>query len=662
MCEDSREFMSVPGDPDRREDPDTSLSRRSFGGMLLAAAGSLGVTSMLGAAEAAHAAPATSADGLVPVANAMHIHTSFSEGPGSLGAQLSEAARNNIDVLWKTDHDWREIAHGAPQRISFTSLNKEDVSGRPLLWQPQVSGTLSEHAGGIVTSPVSPNDPSSTPGSLWIRATAAASSAAFRFYANFGSARVSQRTNLAGQSLQLDLYPTDADGTDSVLEVLITLSNHPPSGGRPAGRYQLSYRFGQRPAGYEAQQLLGIVHCPAVPNTWQQITVDPIADIRAIWPDLIAEDNALFELWLGAISQNGQTAEGYFDNLRFVRTRIAPDQVLATERSIKAAYAAQYPKLLMPRGREISYYERHLNAFGSDLIPDYSSTPKVWANDPGWTFSAAITMQLKQTGALVSLNHPFGTTISPPTDAASQNAALQRVFADLYTHAVCGVDILEVGYQQRGGVKVDKTVVSADISTHQRLWDMLSRNGFYLTGNGATDNHTGGVGSWRKEADRFVTYVWAKAITETDLLAGLTAGRAYVGELGSFAGSVDLLVDSVVPMGAVSVRPDLTSRTLRVIAAGLPANTAVRIVQGPVDHPGAATVDPGTVAVQTLPVSAFAGGGASVTLDTSRSCFVRVDVLSSAGRTIGFSNPIYLLHEPSVRPVPTARRAVDSRG
>jgi hypothetical protein len=333
-----------------------------------------------------------------------------------------------------------------------------------------------------------------------------------------------------------------------------------------------------------------------------------------------------------------------------------------TERSIKAAYASQFPDLLMPRGREISYYDRHLNAYGSDLIPDYSSTPNVWSNDPGWSFSSSITQQVKATGGLVSFNHPFGTGESAPTDATSQSAALQRVFQDLFTNGVCGVDILEVGYQQRGSMKVDKAVVSADIGTHQRLWDMLSRNGFYLTGNGATDNHTGGVGSWRKDANRFVTYVWAKAVTETDLLAGLRAGRAYVGELSSFTGSLDLLVDDVVPMGAVSVRPDLRTRTLRIFAARLPTNSAVRVVQGPVDHPGTATLDSGTVAVQTVPVSALANGSANVGLSTGRSSFVRLDVLSSGGRTIGFSNPIWLLKEPSVRPVPPARRSSDSRG
>src|SRR2546430_2284325 len=37
---------------------------------------------------------------------AMHVHSSFSEGTGSMQAQLAEATSAGVDVLWWTDHDW----------------------------------------------------------------------------------------------------------------------------------------------------------------------------------------------------------------------------------------------------------------------------------------------------------------------------------------------------------------------------------------------------------------------------------------------------------------------------------------------------------------------------------------------------------------------------
>jgi hypothetical protein len=658
MCEYDWATDATAGDPDVREDLAAALTRRHFGGLLIGAAGFATVGRMFQGATGAHAAPVVNAAGLTPVANAMHIHTSFSEGPGSLHAQLSEAARNNISVLWKTDHDWREVAHGAPQRISFTSLTKELIAGKPLVWQAKLSGTFAEHNGGIVTSPASPTDPNPTPGALWVRArSAGAAAAAHRYYANFNAPRQSQRTNLAGQSLHIDLYPTHADGTNSYLELLMSVSYHPASGGRPAGRYQLSYRFGQRAPGYDKQQLLGIVYRNVTPGHWQQVTVDPVSDIRALWPDLVAEDNNLFDFWLGATSQNTTLTEGYFDNLQFTRTATRPDQVLTIEHTIKAAYASLYPNIQLPRGREISFYQQHLNGYGAALIPDYSATPNVFPHDPGWTASTQITQQLHAAGALVSFNHPFGTGLNPPTDAASQAAALLRVFSDLYTNAVCGADILEVGYQQRGDMKINTTVVSADIGTHQELWDMLSRNGFYLTGNGVSDNHGGTAGSWSKEADRFITYTWAKSTSETDQLTALAAGRVYVGELASFSGLLDLLIDDTVPMGAVSIKPSVTTRQLRIIATGLPTGSVVQLLQAPVDYPGIATVSSAKHILQTLPASAFTTGSTTTTIDTHRSSFIRLNVLNSTGRTIAFSNPIWLLSETSRRPIPTARLA-----
>lgn len=664
-----------------------TIDRREFTGLLVKAAAAATVAGAarvvpagVSRAETAQLSPARSYDGLYPFANAMHIHSSFSEQHASLEAQVSEAAANNkasrivnpgTFVLWETEHDWREIAHAAPTHIAFSSLTHELVAGKAVIWQQEsdaseasAGGRLARSSFEIVTTPVSPYDATSGRGSLHLMAQGATvPQISVLAYPNFSAGRISQRTNLAGQTLSIDVLAVQADGTNTYLELRLALSYRPSLNGRPAGQYMLSYRFGATPPRYQSTQILGIVHKQVTPGSWQQVPIDPISDIRQLWPDVIAEDNSLQDLWLGATSINSRVSEGYFGNLTFKRTKTAVPAVIATEQGIKAELIGRYPGVSLPRGREISFFDRHINAFGAgaEHPPDYSSHPSAWSNSPGWSESCAYARTAQSHGGLVSFNHPFGTAAKAVSPAADQDASLLKVFADTYAYDICNADILEVGFHERGGTGVDGGYkVIADLAHHLALWDMHSRNSRWVTGTGVSDDHTGGVGQWVKNKNRFLTYPWAASASEADLLAGLSAGRAYVGELGTFAGLLDLRVDDIVAMGEVSVRPGLTRRNLTVLAAGLPAGSIVNVVQGSIDNHGAQTPGPGSRIVATLPSSAFAGGAADVSVDTRVASFVRVEVVTEAARTVAFSNPIYLLNGSPARSVPPNRRSADS--
>jgi hypothetical protein len=188
----------------------------------------------------------------------------------------------------------------------------------------------------------------------------------------------------------------------------------------------------------------------------------------------------------------------------------------------------------------------------------------------------------------------------------------------------------------------------------------LWRNGLWLTATGVNDNHNGGRGDWFRESNRFVTSTWCDSAAETDLVAALAAGRAFVGELGSWAGTLDLTVDGVARMGSVSVRPSLTSRTATVAATQVPVGSVVELVQGPVDYAGTSDLDPRSRVVATIPAAAFGPGAVSTLVDTSASCFVRADVVLAGGRRVAFTNPVWLLHEAARTHVPAARVAPDS--
>jgi len=230
----------------------------------------------------------------------------------------------------------------------------------------------------------------------------------------------------------------------------------------------------------------------------------------------------------------------------------------------------------------------------------------------------------------------------------SQDTKRRAVARNLLDRKLGGVDIVECGYRQRGGMSLE---------THLALFDTFVRNGYWVTATGVNDNHSGTTGLWGTEANRFYSTTWAASTAEPDLLDSLRAGRVFVGELGGFDGHLDVGVEGN-PMGSVSVLPGAGSRELTVTGIDLPTGSTVEVVRGPVDYSD--SVDPGTTVVQTLPAAAFGTGQATVGIDASTSCFVRINVVSSTGRRVAFSNPVVLLQSEPPSPVPDWRRGPDA--
>ena len=252
--------------------------------------------------------------------------------------------------------------------------------------------------------------------------------------------------------------------------------------------------------------------------------------------------------------------------------------------------------------------------------------------------TALLAARIHDVGGLSSLNHPFSG--APATATQTKQDSLRRTLAKtLIGNRAYGVDILEVGYQSLQGV---------GIATHLALWDTLSRNAIFLTGNGVNDSHGG---SWAAMQSRFLTWAWAVDSTESSLLAALASGRIWIGE-PSFGGMVDLLVDGVAPMGSVTVS-DLAARELQIMLTGAPEGGTVKLVRGPVDYAGATLPDPNTVS-QSYAASDFATGSVAVSVDTTASTFARIEVLDSTGRVVAVSNPVWLLRAdpPEASPPP----------
>ena len=592
-------------------------------------------------------------DGGSAYSMAMHIHSSFSEQSGSMDCQLYQAATNAVDVLWWTDHDARMDGIDYRDTVHFTSLTSEKGGpgqGGAWIWKRVESGPLAAGSGGgIVTQPYSPNDP--VPGGSMHLAAASNSSqpATYGYYADCHPAGWNYRDNLTGQSLSIDVLLTPG-WHDGYLELRIVTSYHQASGGRPAGDYVLSYRFvpAGTPGGRTAQGLEGVITIPVAPsgsNPWYTASISPSDDIAALWPDLDYRDFALYELTLSAVAAGGALVDGYFDYLRFDRS-VSGEAFLQQQAEMSAALASTYPTVVQQQGLEVSWRLPHLNWFGGQVtMPDYGNTlPKDYTQ---YLANTAVP-QIHSAGGLVSYNHPFGYSQVPVLPPAQQDALLQQVAKQLLPGsmpAALGCDLLEVGYNSRAGI---------DLAHHVALWDVMSRNAIFLTGNGVSDDHFGL--QWDGLVNNWVTSAWAASTAQADLLAAMAAGRAWCGSLSDYRGSLDLLADGSCPMGSASVSKQ-SSRQLTVSASQIPAAGSLQLLQGTVDYAGTYGLSSNAGVIARYPAAQLFRGSVTLPVDTTKDSFVRSEVLDSSGRVVAVSNPVWLLRKQPPGGIPGPRRA-----
>jgi hypothetical protein len=615
------------GHGDEEEDPPRlSLTRRRLLGIGAAAVAGAAVADAIWLPTRAFAGsgPQNTLSGSSPLRLAMHVHGSWSEGHGSWEAQFDQAARNAVDVLYMTDHDFRQLAYNY-----YTSL-------RGVAWARHASGHLARHA------------TTASGGSIHLLAESASRTKPAAVSMGIGNAHNKLRTSVAGQTLVHKVHSALLSHS-ATYEIVIELSQHPAAQGRPAGRYVLVYRFGafSHRRFTEAHGLRGVVTM-AKPAAGSVHRLHPERDIAALWPTMHAADNCMYSVTFAAHSpKRGAVADVRVAHVEFERTRSTPMLVQQDQQAVIAAYQPRYPNLAVRPSSEFSRQLPDLSGFGTpQYIPDYTQM----AADPA-TGYAHIVANVHQQGGLVSYNHPFGYGSGPLDDSATQTTRRRQVFQDMTATKLYGADILEAGYASRGGCAA---------AAHVDLWDTFSRDARFLTGTGVTDEHHGVP--WGTLLNGFVTGAWAESRSDADLNAALASGKAYFTHMGLWpGGALDLRVDDTAAMGSVWVGGTTSpggrsaTRRLSVYAGALPpSGSVVQVVAGPVDVTGA--VDPGTQVLLQLPASDFGTGVVDVPIVAPQSCFYRVQVTSSDGTLIGSSNPVWLLDSEPSGGVPAARR------
>lgn len=596
------------------------LTRRTLLGGGAVAVGA----SVLGPPHLAHAAPVTAASlsGQAVARAAMHVHASYSEETASWEQQYANARAQGLDVLWQTDHDVRARARGYMTRLSGT-------------WLPSTSGSWLQHAASF-----------SAEGPVRVMVEAAGSTAATQslVMAERPTARNAFRTGIQGQVYTVAVGTSRLDA-GARFEIVLRLSLHPAQGGRPAGQYALRYRFlrGAAPArSTEGQGLVGVVQAP-MPAPGAVLRLEPEADIRAIWPTMLATDHASWGLSFVVTSpRRGVVADVGLRSVTVARPRHDAAGVRAAQEAALRRYSGVGGVLGLP-SEEVSLLTEtvaHCNVYGAP--PEWSL--KAGVDESNWRpWYRDRIGRVHARGGVVSWNHPLGFTGGPLLPPAEQVAHRRATFDALAADGLLGADVLEVGYAERG---------HEPFSQHLDLWDTLSRHARFLTGNGVSDDHYGV--DWTSLVNGFVTGLWVDAVSEGDLVGALRAGRAFTFHPRSCPElELDTLTAGTVPMGGVAI-VGASTRSVAIAATGLPSDARVELVRGPVD--GSAR-DPGTAVVASFPASAFPGSGTvSATVGTTSSCFVRPQV-RRAGALVATGNPTWLLRSAPPGGIPPARSA-----
>lgn len=591
-------------------------------------------------------------DGRPVVLMAMHLHGSFSEGKASYLKHFTEATANLVDVVWFTEHDWRMSAVDYRSVAHFDSLSGEQEDGEAWSWVEVPDDNLASHQAIIVSSPVSPHDPSPVHGALFVSAVSGdGHDASNRVAASTGESRDNYRGTIAGQAITIDVYPTSV-GPDAYLELRLELSDLPRVGTRAAGTYVLSYQFSTERGASQAQGQLGIIPVAVRPYEWNTITVRPEMDVATLWPDLFARDNATYQLWLSATSSAQDTpSEGLFDYLRFRRSAQLGDAPLALQAQMLSHYQPQFPAVTAYAGVEVSFYEDHMIQYGGRQHLGEFAALDIGDVRPARTsaHTQALADMIKDNGGLGCLNHPLALA-GPGTQKLTllqQDIRRRAVTETLLGTSVYGLGMIEVGYEDRGGMLFD---------AHFQLACSLWANSLFVTADGASDDHN--ATGYASIVNRFLTGVFSTSRSQAELLSELQRGRAFVSLLQDGPTVMDLRLDDN-PMGSVSVRPP-AERTVRCTLARLPTGGSVEVVRGTVDDAGTSALDPDLQTVATVPVRRIRGGQLAASVDATSSAFFLVRVKDGDGHVVGFTNPCWALTAVPPGGVPALRRAPDT--
>jgi len=613
-------------------------------GLCLAAA-ALGA---LGLAAQDPEEPPTSARGEPAWSCQLHLHGSFSEGEGSIDSHSFEARDVHADVLWWSDHDFRIAYHRLPAAFSFDA-QMEPVDADPLL----SSDPLARHrpwlferhldrqaAGGWEL--VDDHVQGERSMRVWIRGQ---NRDFERRFVRLGSENSDLSRSLASQvHLKLAVRP-GTTGPDAHAVVEVDLSEHPMPPVTPDSslkQFALRYVIGGPPFEAYLDRVTYNVHVDAPSGEWSELTLDLTGDAERGFPSIAGRDNSMFRLGFGVEARQGTDFDCLFDDLR-IEQAVPPERMYAVQRALIDQVAAGYPELREHQGVEISYVTKHLNEFsvGTELLDYEAIAAELQAAGratPDDFADAVLTKAIEAAHArrgLISYNHMFGASWVANPKLDKRHETLREVTGLIHR----GIDLLEVGYVERGGQR---------LSDHLWVWDELAAKGLPIVGTGVSDSHGGRDQRWRTGTNNFISWIYAPSTDKADLIEGLRAGRVFFGDLTVFDGALDILSDRGFVMGQV-VLCDRDEVELTLLVRGAQRNMTLHVIENgqqvdsrPIDGPEQR---------HTMQLAASGPSFVRTELHTARKDIPKV-----------FTNALHFVREAPATGIPAARAGLDFAG
>lgn len=329
---------------------------------------------------------------------ALHLHSSFSEGAGSVDWQIALASRSGYDLLAWSEHDWRIACVDHMREIGF-----EDGERIDLMFGKGDAGVASV----IETS--------AHGGSRALRLKGE-SGRAGRVRADLEADQRRLTYSLAsGVSMEIHARARGL-APDDRLRIIATLSHHPTEMRR------LVFTFAPNELGSEKWTRLELPLSEAASERWVNGADDNLTGLR-------------FEL-----ETKGSGGEVFLDDLA-----VTHGECGATLRRIQEDWMRFYPNIVHFFADEVSGQRIHLNQYGGPrgLFDDARSWEVPYVE--------TVVRRAHAAGALISWCHPFGVRTGSDVRERYDTAYRDSLLAD----RVGGTDILEVGFRMKASEKVD---------------------------------------------------------------------------------------------------------------------------------------------------------------------------------------------------------------
>lgn len=271
---------------------------------------------------------------------------------------------------------------------------------------------------------------------------------------------------------------------------------------------------------------------------------------------------------------------------------------------------AAYDRMVILPGRELTTFQGHANVFGTTGFIDF----RLPADE--------MLQAANSVGGLVSINHP-----ALPSDERCMGCGWR---AEVDYGRIAAVEVVSGG-----------AYAASDKHVHGQLsgisfWEELLNDGYRVTAIAGSDNHDPDLASSEPSAVGFpTTVVYARSLSQPDLMRGIRNGRVFI----DVEGSGDRLLEFESQSGTAVARAGeaLTLATGALVEIRL----SISGVKGPVPlliRDGQrldATPQVRYEADSTIAVYRLTGG--------DRPGWIRAEVADADGRVLLLSNPVYLL-------------------